>query len=242
MDRLVIFDVDGTLCDTFGVDDECFCATASAMLGLPLQLSTWEGSPHITDSGIIDWLWIRHLGRSPTREEIDEFIAKFESALSCQLQCSPERFGATVGAPQLLGHLEEKGWKFVFATGGFGKTARLKLLAAGLPVAPLLASSDDSHDRLEIFGHAETRAVAMFGSSPARTVLVGDGIWDVRVAARLGWPFVGVGRGHRAALLLDDGASVVIQDFADPELVSARLTDCAIPRVAKARSLGSGAG
>ena len=67
--HLVIFDVDGTLCDTLSVDDECFCATASTLLDVSIE--SWEGSPHITDSGILEWLWTRHLGRSPTRQEID---------------------------------------------------------------------------------------------------------------------------------------------------------------------------
>ena len=81
MDQLVIFDVDGTLCDTSSVDDECFCATASATLGTRIELSTWEDSPHITDLGIVEWLWLRLLGRTPARKEIDAFVAKFEAAL-----------------------------------------------------------------------------------------------------------------------------------------------------------------
>lgn len=239
---LAIFDVDGTLCDTFGVDDECFCVTASAMLGVQLQLSSWEDSPHITDLGIVEWLWRRHLGRLPARQEIDVFVASFEAALGHQLQRAPERFGAITGASQFLGYLEETGWRFAFATGGWGKTARLKLQAARLPVASLLASSDDSHDRYEIFSLAETRAVALSGAPPSRTVLVGDGTWDVRVASRLGWPMVGVGCGQRAARLRDEGASVVIPDFADRDMVVAGLMDCAVPRAAKAPSFGSGAG
>lgn len=227
MNGLVIFDVDGTLCDTVGVDDQCFCVAASAMLGLEVELSTWEGSPHISDLGIVEWLWERHLGRLPVRQEVEAFVARFEAALGHELRCAPERFSALAGAPQILGPLQEEGWRFVFATGGWRKTALLKLQAAGFSVAPLLASSDDSHDRTEIFRLAETRAVAM-GESPNRTVLVGDGIWDVRVAARLGWAFVGVGRGQRAVRLREEGASVVIPDFTDREMVLAGLRDCAI--------------
>jgi phosphoglycolate phosphatase-like HAD superfamily hydrolase len=226
MDRLVIFDVDGTLCNTTGVDDGCFRAAASALLGIPAQLSTWQDAPHITDLGIVEWLWTRHLGRLPTPQEIDAFGAQFEAALRGELQRAPERFAAILGASQLLARLEREERRFAFATGGWGKTARLKLQAAGLPVAPLLGSSDDSRDRLEIFSLAATRAATLWGTPPGQVVLVGDGTWDVRVAARLGWPFVGVGRGDRAARLRDEGANLVIPDFADCDGTLAAILEC----------------
>jgi len=228
MNPLVIFDVDGTLCDTVSVDDECYGVTASAMLGLQVGSSSCVDSPHITDLGIAEWLWARHLGRLPSGQEIEEFVARFEASLGLELRRAPERFRAIAGAPQLLGHLEEKGWRFAFATGGWGRTARLKLEAAGLPVASLLASSDDSHDRFEIFRLAESRAVASSGAPFARTILVGDGIWDVHVAARLGWSMVGVGSGQRATRLRSEGAGVVLSDFSDLERVSAALLACAV--------------
>lgn len=227
---LVIFDVDGTLCDTLAVDDECFCATASNMLGVQVGSSSWEGSPHVTDSGILQWLWTSHLGRSPAPQEVEAFIARFEAALTHELQRAPERFGAIEGALPLLSLLEEQGWSYAFATGGWGRTARLKLQAAGLPVASLLASADDSHDRCEIFRLAETRAVARSGAPFDRTVLVGDGAWDVRVAAQLGWPIVGVGQGQRAARLRSDGAGTVLPDFMDLERVLAGLRASTVPR------------
>jgi phosphoglycolate phosphatase-like HAD superfamily hydrolase len=240
--HLVIFDVDGTLCDTLSVDDECFCATASTLLGVPVESSAWEASPHITDSGIVEWLWTRHRGRLPTRQEIEAFVANFETALDYELQRAPERFGAIAGALPLLGYLEEQGWSFAFATGGWGKTARLKLQAAGLPVASLVASADDSHDRCEIFRLAQIRAVARVGAPFDRTVLVGDGVWDVRVAARLGWPMVGVGQGQRAARLRSEGASTILPDFLDRDGVLAGLRDSVIPGATAASFFGSGAG
>jgi beta-phosphoglucomutase-like phosphatase (HAD superfamily) len=102
----VVFDVDGTLCDTFAVDDECFCATASQILGIHLDASSWQGAPNITDSGILGWLWQRNLRRAPSSGEIEGFLATFEAALALQLQRAPE-FRAITGAARLLAHLEK---------------------------------------------------------------------------------------------------------------------------------------
>ena len=43
---------------------------------------------------------------------------------------------------------------------------------------------------------------------------------DARVAATLGWSFVGVGRGARAARLREAGAVVVASDLREPELLA----------------------
>jgi hypothetical protein len=62
----VIFDIDGTLCDTNAVDDECYRRAAAAVLDLPTSQIDWTDAPHITDSGIARWLWERLRGRAPT--------------------------------------------------------------------------------------------------------------------------------------------------------------------------------
>jgi phosphoglycolate phosphatase-like HAD superfamily hydrolase len=229
VEPLAIFDVDGTLCDTSDVDDECFCETASEILGIPVPARTWEGSPHITDSGIVEWLWMRHRGRSATDGEVSTFIDRFRAKLGRELDRDLGRFRSVKGAGPFLVELLERGWNVAFATGGWGETARLKLRAAGLPVERLLASSDDSRDRAEIFRLASARAVQLSTPLPDRTVLFGDGVWDIRVASQIGWRFVGVGSGPRGDLLRRSGARVVIPDFANPASNTAALADCEVP-------------
>jgi phosphoglycolate phosphatase-like HAD superfamily hydrolase len=218
-DRLVIFDVDGTLCDTYNVDDVGFCEVAAEMLGVPVPPESWKAAPEITDAGILAWLWDRHLGRRPARQELDAFIAAFEAVLARELRRAAGGSLAMPGVAQLLESLAATGWDVAFATGGWGRTARLKLRTAGLPVEPLLASSDDSADRVEIFRLAGSRAAERAGAPHVRSVLVGDGLWDVRVAARLGWPVLGIGRGDHADRLRNEGASAVVPDFQDVEAV-----------------------
>lgn len=218
-DPLVIFDVDGTLCDTFEVDDRVFCHVAAKLLGTEIATSSWLGAPQITDAGIVDWLWRKHRERPPSPAEVERFAFEFEAALRAELASSPTQFREIRGARELLALLADVGRKFALASGGWARTVRLKLLAAELPASALLASSDDSADRQAIFSLARARISVERGA----VVLVGDGVWDVKVARALGWSFVGVGHGARENALRRAGARAVIADFSETQKVAALL-------------------
>ncbi|HYL99677.1 MAG TPA: HAD family hydrolase [Blastocatellia bacterium] len=230
---LAIFDVDGTICDTLDVDDACYLASVSMVLNEPVAVSSWEEAAHVTDAGVTDWLWSKYRHRSPTTEEVLALVCAYEAALVRELQRAPQKFRATPGAPALISRLLGDSWGVGIATGGWRRLARLKLSAAGIPGDFLLASSDDSHDRLEIFRIAHNRLSKSLGlPHSGRTVLVGDGIWDLRVACALGWSFLGVGKAERAARLKAEGASAVVEDFASLSEVLDLLQTCSVPKVA----------
>ena len=69
----VIFDIDGTLCDTNAVDDHCYRCAAAAALGIPAAQVDWTGVDEITDSAIARCLWLRHRTRAPNPDEIKAF-------------------------------------------------------------------------------------------------------------------------------------------------------------------------
>ncbi len=76
------------------------------------------------------------------------------------------------------------------ATGGWGITARMKLESAGLEVKGLpLVSSDDATSRTDIMRIALDSLDGPFAS----VTYVGDGAWDQRASAELGWQFQPVG-------------------------------------------------
>src|SRR5262245_37843141 len=76
--------------------------------------------------------------------------------------------------------------------------------------------AEDGVARESIVSAAVSRSRSHYGRENFdRIVSVGDGVWDVRTAARLGLAFVGVGSGERAEMLSEAGAGHVIPDFED---------------------------
>ena len=69
-------------------------------------------------------------------------------------------------------------------------------------------------------------------------ISVGDGVWDVTAAIRLGLAFVGVGRGRRAQSLIRAGARHVVPDFHDTSGVAALLQSAVIPAPTDVRGVG----
>lgn len=215
MTRLcMIFDIDGTLCDTNAVDDDCYREAAAVALDVAPAQIDWTDAPHMTDPGIARWLWNRLRARPPTPDEITRLQLAFLQRLKAQLVGHAQRFRAVRGAPALLENLRAAGVVLGIGTGGWRVSAELKLGTAGLPADLLYATADDAEARVDIFSLACTRANGG-SSTSATTVLIGDRTWDVATARELGWRFLGVGTGAAAAALRNAGAAIVVPDYAD---------------------------
>jgi phosphoglycolate phosphatase-like HAD superfamily hydrolase len=92
-----------------------------------------------------------------------------------------------------------------------------------------VGSSDDSPHRVEIFQGASRRVARAVGVEYGRTVLVGDGTWDVKLAQQLGWAFIGVGQGEGAERLRVAGAATIVEDFRDATEFLRVLDRCEVP-------------
>lgn len=222
----ILFDIDGTLCDTCAVDDYCFLNACSTALGHDVRGSDWTAAPQISDSGIVHWLWSQHRGRPPYPDEEQAVIKQFMALLRTEFASFPHRFQTIPGALQFFDN-PPAGWYLAAATGGWRESALFKLRAAGLPEAILVASSTDARDRVEIFRLAADRREQ--SCRTPQIVLVGDGEWDVRVAQALGWRFVGIGEGAKAERLRRAGAEHVIRDFTDQLAFEAMVRASRVP-------------
>jgi phosphoglycolate phosphatase-like HAD superfamily hydrolase len=229
MHRLAVFDIDGTLTDTNTVDDECFLRAVSEVLDIDVALLDWSGAPHVTDSDLLRWFAEQHCGRSLQPGESDAVLDRFLTLLSAQLATAPERFRPVSGAPLVFDALRRANWRVALATGGWESSAQLKLRAIGLdPTTVPLASASDAMTRVAILELARDRA-APHGETFSRIVSIGDGVWDVRAAADLRWPFVGIGTGDRVQRLRDAGATTILPDLMDVAALCTALDSATVP-------------
>ena len=100
MNRLAIFDVDGTLTDTNKVDDDCYRTTIAEALGVTGDAVDWSGAAHVTDSEIFRWLCAAHRRSEPSADEMARARSQFVERLTAQLEQAPARFGSIAGQPR----------------------------------------------------------------------------------------------------------------------------------------------
>ena len=230
--KLVIFDIDGTLTNTNDIDDACFVKALEKSHGITAISTDWAEYQHTTDSGITQFIFQERFRRNPEVEELSKFKSCFVDLLNAEYRANRVNFTAIAGAPVALERLKQDAhWAVALATGSWREAALLKLKAAGIEVDGMVAAyADDGLSREEILGVAASKSLEQYRQSEfEKIVSVGDGLWDVRVARRLGFAFLGVGDGDSVMKLHRAGAKHVIKDFTDYELFADRLTEADVP-------------
>lgn len=192
MTHLVIFDIDGTLVDSTGFDGEIYANALREVLGVEVDRD-WSSYPHVTDSGLLVEC-LRRNGIEDTDgalraavkdrfvRDIADFIATNRRAVA-EIAGARELFGLVRGDPRC---------RVAIATGGWRETASMKLEAAGFQLGDtVMVTASDDFDRAAIMRLASRRACP--GEPPRRHTYVGDGDWDQKACALLGWDFIAIG-------------------------------------------------
>jgi len=225
--KLAIFDVDGTLLDNMESEEACYSAALREGFGLAALDTDWSTYEHVTDEGVAREAHQRAFGCAPSVERMARTVDRFVTLLADAHARVP--LAPIAGAAALLAALPEHGWMPALATGAWGRAARFKLAAAGLPVDGLsVAAAEDGPARIGIAKAAWARAL-MGRPAFERVILVGDRVWDAAAALALGVPFVGRARGERAAELRARGASDVLADYTDLGTVLAAFETAVVP-------------
>src|ERR1700687_3882988 len=215
--QLVIFDIDGTLTRTNEVDAHCFQRALAEEVGIATINTHWSEYTHVTDSGITRQIFEEQLGRAPSAEELARVQQRFVQLLDEAFTQMPDSFSPVAGAAAALQRLRaDTDWAVAIATGSWRLSALLKLRHARIDIGDLPAAfADDSLARAEIVNAVLARARAAYSHERFdRIVYVGDAVWDVETARRLGLAFLGVRVDGRDTVLRTRGAMHVIHDFA----------------------------
>jgi phosphoglycolate phosphatase-like HAD superfamily hydrolase len=211
--NIALFDIDGTLTQSNEIDSICFADAFRDVFGVGID-TDWDSYQHTTDQGIAVEALRRARGREAEAHEIARHRTRF-------LELLGERLTALNKVPEaaaFLAQMQARDWRVVLCTGAWSDSATLKLIRAGLPTGLPLASCDDDVAREDILRHG----IALAGGGGEDVIVsFGDAPWDVRAAANLKLPFIGIAAGTRAESLRRSGAAEVFDDFRDAQAVFA---------------------
>ncbi|MFD1610183.1 HAD-IA family hydrolase [Sphingomonas tabacisoli] len=205
MNRLALFDCDGTLVDSHGAIgramDECFTChgltppdrhATRRVIGLSL--------PHAMQALLPDAEAELHHALAET------YKSAFQRHRAEGLVDEP----LFEGIAEALAALEARGWLLGVATGKSDRGLRLCLERHGLHARFVTLQTADRHPSKPHPAMAEA-AIAEAGAAPEITVMIGDTSFDMMMARAAGAHALGVGWGyHDAAELQAAGAAAVV--------------------------------
>jgi phosphoglycolate phosphatase-like HAD superfamily hydrolase len=216
--HLLMFDIDGTLTRSAGMDDQCFARAISEVLAIQDVKIDWPSYANATDQGCIEGATLAHTGRAGTGWELSTMKSRYLALLKECAESDPNLFVAVAGAREMLAHFASRpGVAVALATGTWREAAEIKLRFGKIPYEGLpIASCSDADSREEIMLCAENCA----GTSSTAKVFttktyIGDGLWDLRASNKLGYNFIGIVDGGKASALRAAGAQHVVRDFVD---------------------------
>lgn len=207
---LIIFDIDDTLTQTAEMHQAAFNRALSS-IGIQEHEFDLNSFLHHTDSYISKEIYERMSGREFTKELREQFEQSLWTEI-CQQQIQE-----ISGAPSFVTHLYQKaGIPYCFASGALRRTALYKLKQVNIPFdAELVVASDDHFSREAILEEAIVKARKHYKVDSFNKIFsIGDGIWDLRAAQKLGLNFIGIGS-KNIKVMQEAGMVNHFNDFSD---------------------------
>lgn len=204
MNRLAIFDCDGTLVDSGATIHRALCA---AFEQNGLELPSPDASRKIIGLSLTEAMAALLPGAS--RDEHVRLAEDYKRAF-WNLRASGEVEEPLFdGVLELLDALEHDGWLLAVATGKSDRGLRHCLKKHGIHARFASLQTADRHPS-KPHPSMVSQAIADAGAAPETSIVVGDTSFDMAMAARAGATAIGAGWGyHDADALLGAGAIAV---------------------------------
>ena len=140
--NLVMFDMDGTLTDSFSFDENCYVLAIQQALGLPRVVPDWEGYAHASSSYCLDAIVRAHHGRPVTAAE-SEAVQRRMVALMAEIGAEKARHTAEIpGAADCVRALLDQGHAVAIASGSSARDTALASRTLAHPSSIASAASD----------------------------------------------------------------------------------------------------
>ncbi len=217
MNRLIMFDMDGTLLRT-DAEDSLYVLAMEEWLSVESIDTDWTTYEHVTDIGVAAELFKRIKGNEPSKKDLNIVSEIFFEKWKNKLGADPTACVPMAGITLFLNKLQTlNNTSIAIATGAWEKTAKLKLDHCHLQLSNfVMATCDDAYSREKIMEIAYERACEKGEISGfEKTVYFGDGEWDVEAALHIGFNFIGINSSNRKEALIKSGARHVFSDFRD---------------------------
>ncbi|MBL4709194.1 MAG: HAD hydrolase-like protein [Flavobacteriales bacterium] len=193
---LLVFDIDDTLTKTASLHIDAFIEGLK-FLGVCDMDTNFGEYLHHTDSYISRVIYEKDRKQEFTQEKKNIFEDFLYSKVKQQ------SFAEINGASELLQQLQQKeDIAIAYATGSLLKPAILKLELINANYHPSqLVASNEIEDREGIVSRAIEQSKKMHQvESFDRIISIGDGLWDLKTAKKLGVDFIGIGEKNEASM------------------------------------------
>lgn len=189
MKHHVMLDIDGTLLQSYEMDEQCFVDAVRETTGLEIS-TDWRSYPFVTDRGILK-TFIEKQGLKYSLAELESIVKPaFIRNVQQHVKTSPAQ--EVSGAKKFVSYLLDSDEYVVsIATGGWGETAKIKLKSAGFETEKLvIMSSNDHYSRIKIMELAKS-TINQIDNYPV--TYFGDAEWDLEACKELAVNVVIVG-------------------------------------------------
>ncbi|PKA58864.1 Imidazoleglycerol-phosphate dehydratase [Apostasia shenzhenica] len=212
--KAVLFDIDGTLCDSDPIHFYAFRE-------LLLELGYNNGVP-IDEDFFVEKISGKHnddIGKALFPDWDSDKAAKFlDDKETLFRSLVPQQLKAVNGLHKLCKWIEEHGLKRAAVTNAPRPNAELMISILGLTdfFQALVVGSEC--ERAKPFPDPYLRALKELGASSDHTVVFEDSVSGIKAGVAAGMPVVGVATRNPEQSLVAAGASLILKDYEDPIL------------------------
>ncbi|MFK7757230.1 MAG: HAD family hydrolase [Flavobacteriales bacterium] len=213
--KLIVFDIDGTLLNSTGVDEECFQQALVDTFGIVSANFNWENFSDVTDQGVTEDILAKHLGRTATETEVLKVELKMGELVQRERATNPFKFTPAPGVHDVIFELmKSKDTMFCLATGAWKDSALAKLSALDVDLGGIpWAHAGPQRRRSDIVNEAVSRAKEYYQRADFSSIhALGDGKWDLLTAQELNLDFIGMDL-LKTGRLVQLGAEKVIHEY-----------------------------